>query len=201
MSREKMSLFLPAKINRLEDYERYSNTKAYLLQKSGSLTFFKDQKSEIHELAEKSGYADFNKFTEHRREWHNINRRIPLGYLSAIGVDFEVLDFVVNVDYQEFRRALKVPRYPQYFTIRLMPSIYQSVEIPEEIPENKAIEALQKLAAEKDRLCFINYQELLSILIKPDGQVTRNYFVPAAEISGDYWIPSLQARPDFAKDG
>lgn len=200
MSREKMSIFLPAKINRLEDYERYGKTKAYLMQKSGSLTFFKDQKPEIHKLAEKSGYADFNKFTEHRREWHDIKRRIPLGYLSAIGVDLEVLDFVVDVDYREFRQALKVPRYPQYFTIRLMPTIYQSVEIPEEIPENKAIEALQKLAAEKNRLCFINYQDILSIQIKPDGQVSRNYFVPAAEISGDYWIPNLQARPSFEKD-
>ena len=201
MSIEKMSLFLPAKINRLEDYERYSNTKAYPLQKTGSLTYFKDQKSEIHELAEKSGYANFNKFTEHRQEWHNIKRQIPLGYLSAIGADLEVLDFVVDVDYREFRQALKVPRYPQYFTIKHMPSIYQSVEIPEEITEEKAVEALKKLAARENKLCFINYQKLLSLQIKPDGKVTRNYFVPAAEISGDYWIPSLQARPSFAKDG
>ena len=66
-------------INRVEDYERFRNTKAYIKKKAGNVnSYFKNKTEEIQQLAELCGYNDFNKFIKHRKQWIELERRFLL---------------------------------------------------------------------------------------------------------------------------
>lgn len=175
-------------INSVEDYERFYHVKAYLKQKSGALTYFKDEVDDLKELAGQSGYKKFNKFIEHRKEWHEFTRRIPLSYLEAIDVKLDVLQFTVELDKKDFEKALKLRLHPEYFMINYSP-IPLSKSFPPDTSEEEAVNILREYCREKEKLCLINYPALKTIGVRPDGSVFTIYYEPEIKLTKDHVIP------------
>ncbi|MFW6230081.1 MAG: hypothetical protein ACOC4L_03770 [Halanaerobium sp.] len=183
--------FLSAKeINDIRNYERFYHTRAYLRKKSGRLTFFKDEKDQIEQLAENSGYKKFNKFIEHRKEWHQMKRKIPRKYIKAIGAKIRVLKFTVELDREEYEKVLQIPLYPEYATVRYHPGFYKSYKFPPETTEEEAVEIMKEYAQKEDKLCFINYPGIKTVGFKPDGDVYRIYNRPDIDVTKEYIIPA-----------
>ena len=189
MSKE-IPQFSARNMNKIDDYERFYNTKAYLKKKSGNLTFFKDETDEIMELANKSGYTKFNKFVEHRKEWHKMKRKIPLKYLEAIGVKVDVLELTIELDQKEYEDILKIPRFPKFAVIRMHPTYYKNYNLPEGISEKKAIELMEEYALREEKRCFINYPNIKMIGFRPDGSHYEIFYKPDIEIDEEYVYPT-----------
>ena len=185
--------FSAKKINKIDDYERYFHSKAYLMNKSGKLTYFKNEVDEIKELAKKSGYTKFNKFVKHRKEWYKMERKIPIKYLDSIGVKLDVLKFTIELDQKEFKEVLKLNFKPRYATVKLHPILYRSYELPPNISEEEAIEIIRNYAIKEGKRCFINYPDIKMITINHEGKVNKIYFKPDIKIESEYVYP--------AKDG
>ncbi len=181
-------------INKLDDYERFRNVKAYLLQKSGPISRAYADKAEVWELAESVGYKKYNKFLNHRQQWHDLTRKIPVKYLDAIDVDYEILDCTVELDKEEYERALKVPLYPRGFTIRYMACVYKTVEFPPDTTEYEAREIMSDYAQDKRRSCAINYPDIKTVLAEPDGNIRVVFYEPDINFDGGFMIAATDGR-------
>ena len=187
---DKRNPFLSARtINRTEDYQPFYHSKAYLKQKIGSLTYFKDQIPQLRKIAKKVGYQDFDQFIKHRKLWHNFAKKIPISYLAAIGVKLEVLEFTVELDQNDYQNALKTTFYSESYIIQTRP-ISLSKPLPKNTPESEAIKLVKKEAIKRNTSCVINYPFLKTIFIDSDGSITTAYYQPEIKIEGGYVIPS-----------
>jgi len=178
----------PRTINKTEDYQPFYHSKAYLNKKVGSLTYFKDQIPQLRKITEKVGYKDFNQFIKHRKLWHNFKKKIPISYLEEIGVKLDVLKFTVELDQNDYQKALETPLYPASYIIQTRP-IPLTKKLPENIPEAEAVELVRKEAILKNKSCVIYYPFLKTIFIDCDGSVTTAYYQPEIKIEGGYVIP------------
>jgi len=181
-------------INKLEDYERFRNLKSYLLQKAGSINRAYVEKEEIWKLAGAVGYSKYNKFLNHREQWHELVRKIPVSYLDIIGVDYDVLDFTVELDQKDYQSALQIPLYPKGFIVRHMSCFYRTVEFLPDTPENQAIEIVQEYARKEGKKCAINYADIKTILVGTEGQVNTCYYEPNINFVGGYMIASSDGQ-------
>ncbi len=193
---KEIPFFSVEEINEIKDYNRFYYTKAYLKQKSGDLTFFKNQTGDIKKLAIKSGYKNFNKFIQHRKEWHILERKIPLAYLKAIGVDLDVLEFTTELDKEAYEKVLSIPLYPKYFMLKITP-LAVSKPFPPGLSENEAIEYLKDFAYGK-KLCLIHYPSIKTIGVRPDRSTFTSYYEPGIKITREYAIPTYSG-PDIGK--
>ena len=175
-------------INKIEDYQPFYHSKAYLKQKVGSLTYFKDQIPKIRKLAKKVGYKDLNQFIKHRKLWHDFAKKIPISYLEEIDVKLDVLKFTIELDQNDYQKALEIPLYPKSYTIQTRPLPF-SKPLPENIPEAEAVELVRKEAIIENKSCVINYPSLKLIFIDTDGSVSKAYYQPEIKIEGGYVIP------------
>ena len=172
--------FLSAReINKAEDYERLFHTKNYIRQNSKKIKDSRKPTEELLNLMKASNYSKFQKFREHRYLWDNCKKDIPLSYLKAIGINLEILKFAVELDIEEYERALEIAHYPKYFTIRRMACVYQSIKIPDGFSESRAIE----FAKEYKSNCCIVIEEFKSIFIEPNGNVKYYYYRPEVKIN------------------
>lgn len=176
-------------INKVEDYIPFYNSKIYLKQKSGSLKYFENQISQIKKIAEKVGYKDFNQFIKHRKLWHDFQKKIPISYLKAIGVKLEVLEFTVELDQNDYQKALEIPLYSKSYIIQTRP-FPLTRRLPQRTSEAKAIELVRKEAILKNKSCVIDYPLLKKILIESDGSVKTTFYRPDIKIEGEYVIPT-----------
>lgn len=188
--------FSATDVNKIEDYERFSNTKAYLKKKSGRLIFFKDQTDEIREMAENCGYKKFNKFVEHRKEWHELKRKIPLSYLEEIGARLDVIEFTVELDQEEFEQALNLTFSPDYFTVRMMPSVYINRKLPPGLTEKKAVEYVEEYSKKEKRICWIKISNIKTTWIYPEENKDKlvTYYKPGFTVENNFFIPALSGR-------
>lgn len=176
---QEIPFFSIRSVNKVEDYERFRHCKAYLKIRSGEYTNEKG-------LMVECGYSvknSLNKFRHHRNEWNDLARRIPLKYLSAIGVEMETLNFTLELDCEEFDRALEIPFYPRIVGFRVMAAVFSQFELPENTPEREAIEVSKRFAREKGFHSFIPVRDLRTIYIEPDGSVFTDYYRPCLEIT------------------
>jgi hypothetical protein len=174
--------FSVREINKVEDYKRFLHCKTYVSSKSAERT---DEKT----LMAECGYSvknSLNKFRIHRNEWNNLERRIPLKYLSAIEVEIETLKFTLELDCEEFDRALEIPYYPRVVGFRVMAAVFSQFELEENTPEREAIEVTKRFAREKGFRSFIPVRDLKTIWVEPDGTVFTSYYRPCLEITKTY---------------
>lgn len=189
MSNQSVIPFLSAReINSLDDFIRFRHTKSFISQKSSQVKDSRRQTPGLIELMKMCGYASFQKFREHRQEWDLLERKVPLVYLGAIGADIESIMHTVCIDQQEYDMAFKVPLFPRFAVVRLMAAVYQNIEFPAGADEDKAVNILKEYSREKGLRCCINYPDLKTIRIEPDGNVFYSYYRPAVEISGKWAI-------------
>lgn len=164
--------FSARQINLIQDYQRFRNTKSYISSRSSRF-------ETTRELMEKSGYAKLNKFRSHRKEFDDMSRDIPLGYLEAIGINSATFRFCNELDYEEFESARNIEvLYPEYGTVRYMACVYSSVKFPSKLTEDMAVEYLQDHYGSKGFICWINYPDFKTVLIKPGENAKRFYYPP-----------------------
>ena len=166
--------------NRLDDYIRFRHTKAYIRGKSLLHPSSKEIMASI-------GYRTLRKFTVHRKEWDELTGRIPVKYFSAIGVDLEVLRFTLELDQQEFDLALELPFSPKSYGIRLMPTVYHTMDFPSQTTEEQAIVILKDYSKNTRTYCFITVPDIKSVWVQPDGAVLTTLYRPELEI-GKEWV-------------
>ncbi|MGD0724349.1 MAG: hypothetical protein ABSB63_02175 [Spirochaetia bacterium] len=193
MKWKEIPFFSVQQINRVEDYVRFRHCKAYLKGKS-------DECKDENVLRVECGYSLKNsviKFRHHRKEWDNLERKIPLKYLSEIGVDLDTLKFTVELDQEEFDRALEIPFYPRIVGFRVMAAVFSQFELPENTSEREAIEVTKRFAREKGFRSFIPARDLKTIYVEPNGAVFIDYYRPSLEITETH----VQASSDGSTVG
>jgi hypothetical protein len=171
-------------VNQIEDYERFYHLKTYIKCKSDRYKDTGRKKNPvIVELVKKSGYSKYQKFREHRKDWNNIKRDIPILYLKSIGVDLEVIEDLVKVDLEEFEKVLEIPLFPTCGVIRYMACVYGTKEFESGTTEEEAIEILKEFTSIKRIRCCINYPYLKTIFVEPNGDVFYHYYRPSVKFT------------------
>ena len=195
MSKE-INILSADKTNKLEGYNRFSHTKDYLKQKTDLPIdhYYKNQTDEINLLAEKCGYSKFNRFLEYRKDWHQLERKIPLTYLNEIEVELKTLEFTAELDLAEYKKVLEIKRIPKYYTIRMHPAFYKTEVFKDLFTEEEAIEYVKEYAIKEERICFIQYPSIKTITIHPDGKVDEIYHEPGIHITDKYLIPTVAGK-------
>lgn len=187
--------FLSAKeINNIENYNRFYHTKAYIKQKSEVFIDNRNYKEQTKSLMAASGYNDLVKFRKHRINWNNLERSIPLKYLEAIDADLNTLKFTVELDQQEYDRALEIKLFPKSAVIRIMAAVYSDLKFPENTPETEAIEIAKRFFEEKNLMGCINFPDIKTIWIEPNGVVKKTYYRPSIKITNTLLIPSNNGK-------
>ena len=162
--------FLSSKNNKVEGYHKFFHTKTYLKQKAANYPMIK-WKEWAPKLAEQVGYRKIQKFLNHMEEWNRVERKVPLAYLKAIGVDMDTLDFTLELDREDFKRVSEGPFYPRRGSIRFHPAYYKSIEFPEGIDEDEGVEILRGICVEKGLRGFIELYPVKTIGVRVDGSV------------------------------
>jgi hypothetical protein len=181
---KRIPIFSVPQANLLEGYIRFRHTKAYIRNKSA-----------LHpskEIMASIGYRALHKLTVHRREWDELTRRIPVKYLSAIGVDLDVLRFTLELDQQEFDLALELPVFPKSYGVRLMPTVYRTMDFPSKTTEERAILILKDYSKTSQVYCFITVADLKSVWVQPDGAVFTVFYRPELEID-KAWVNASES--------
>ncbi|NCN11159.1 MAG: hypothetical protein GW938_15075 [Leptospira sp.] len=164
--------FSAIEVNKIDDYVRYRNLKLYIQSKSSQHVTSK-------ELMALTGYAKFDKFRMHQFEFDYCYRDIPLEYLKAINADINTLKFCLELDKQEFDKAIKLTvLYPKFASIRLMSAIYNTKSFPEGTIESEAIKILQDFCKQTNKKCMINFPDLKTIMISEHGEKVETICYP-----------------------
>ena len=190
MKKQPITFFSVRNINKLDEYTRFFHTRQYIHQKSAHFPDEKTTVSAMKKMMEFCGYSKFNKFKMQRKEWDMLIRNIPLSYFEYVGIDREILLFTLELDYQEYEQVLDIPLYPRFAVIRIMAAFYQERKFPENTPETAAIEVLKEFSKEKSKRCCINYPELKTIFVEPDGTVNVVHYPPAIKFKRKWAIPA-----------
>ncbi len=168
-------------INTIGEYERFRHTKAYVKQKSAACL-------DRHDVMRKAGYVHFEKFTQHRKEFDNLNRNIPLKYLDAVAADRDTIGFCSELDMQEFLYTKDtIDLYPEYATVRIYFCIHQSIAFPPGTPEKDAVEIVRDYTHENRIRACINYVGLKTIAVEPDGRVNEIWYPPTVRFT-KFWM-------------
>lgn len=163
--------------NLKEGYGYCRHVKGYLFQQ------FQQCGKDNKELAAATGYANINKFQDHRLQWHGLSKPIPRKYLEAINVDINTLSVMLNMDRIDFDAAISLPRYYEWCTVRIMPAIYSKYSFGETVPEERAIKLMKAYAARINKKCMINLPGLCGTMVEPDGSVHRWNYYPKFDVT------------------
>ena len=170
-------------LEKLSDYERFFHTKAYIKSKSESVT-------DDRRLMRRSGYACLRKFRFHRKAWDNLERPVPRKYLEAIGVDIETLKFTVELDTEEYQKALQLPLSPEIAQLRVMPTLFNTFRLPDGVTEEEAVVLLKRLSRKTGKYGFINHEKIKTTFAQPDGFVFTKFYKPLLRVANDMVIAS-----------
>jgi len=170
-------------LEKLSDYERFFHTKAYIKSKSNA---FEDNK----DLMRSCGYSNLRKFRFHRKAWDDLERPVPRKYLRAIGVNIDTLKFTIELDTEEYDKALQFPLSPAKALLRVMPAVFSTVQFPEGVTEEEAVCLLKGLSRKTGKYGFINYEKIKTTFAQPDGFVFTKFYKPLLRVTSDMVIAS-----------
>ena len=165
----------------MEGYEYCECARQYLLERLN--TSHKDEK----DIAATIGYGDFGKFRRHQDAWHALERPIPRRYLAAIGADVDILRGALERDLVNFQMEEAMPRSPVAYTVRIAPTVYQTRFFEGSIPEEEAMRRVKAIAAESGFSCRIDYYQIMTVGIEPDGKVSKTYYRPTMKVTNN-WV-------------
>jgi hypothetical protein len=166
--------------NDTRGYEFCFNTKAYLNQRRRACEL------DDATIAERTGYRNFNKFLRKRELWHAMKMPFPRSYLNVIGVDWKVLEYIVELDQDAFYSEFEKPQLPVRFTVRYFAALYGSRELGDCESEEEAIAIVKEFSRESGFRCCINYPQLKTIFIEPDGSINTILYKPTIIITRDH---------------
>lgn len=174
-------------LEKLSDYQRFFHTKSYIQSKSRA---YKDETK----LAEVCGYRNLTRFRFHRMEWDNLERPVPTKYLAEIEVDLNTLRFTVELDGEEYEKALDLPFFPKQAIIRLAARRFSTFNFVDGTSEQQAIAVLKDVSKKSHMFCLINVDEIKTVFVQPDGFSFTKYYSPIIEIRKDYVTASKEGQ-------
>ncbi len=191
------SVFLAGqKVEQHHDYQPYFHIRGYLRHK------YQQSGKTVSELAQACGYRKLEKFKRHLEAWLKAEKPVPGKFLGAIGVEPEMLCKVQVLDFDSWEEAVKSVRVPQCFSARLMPAVWQSVPLPENLTEAQTVTYVKDYALLRSHQCLINYSGLRVTWVWPDGTVSRRYSWPSIEYKNRLVYFKLgSAQPDTTQPG
>jgi hypothetical protein len=134
------------------------------------------------------GYAKFNKFKEHRKDFDALARNLPLSYLHAIGIDMDTLEQRFDEDMEEFNYSRDhLSLYASCATIYYGSFFYRTIQFPKILPEKDAIEAAREYFMEKKLRGFILFMGFKMVWIDQNGRVSTFYYPPDYAITR-HWL-------------
>jgi hypothetical protein len=137
------------------------------------------KREKLKGLCQLVGYANYDKFLRRLELWKTLLSWMPRTYCDAIGVDYHVLDFVAELDVQEYQNALNSNFPISNYVVRVMAAIYAPVRLPYEMTEPEAIEHIRSFQQTQKQLqCCINLTGLKTTYVGLNGEVTCHYFPP-----------------------
>ena len=194
-------------ILRLEDYERFYHTKRYLQSlapgdgdaDSGMGTVSANDApvpdaANLLRISMVSGCGSISEFLEKKKAWDTLQKKIPLDYLEYLEIDWSLVTHSLELDGEEYRTALKIPRYPKTVFIRLLEEVFISEPLPGGLSEKEALAFIQYNIGENHLYHCINYPELLTIFIEPDGRAVTAYYPPEIVFTRKYAEPKPDGR-------
>ena len=99
--------------NVIYGYERFRYTKQYIKCLSPiSNTHYKlsvSDKKLLLEMAKSCGFSDIEKFLQQKKVWDEIRGEIPIAYFQYLGVDQKILNFMLELDNEDYERILQQP--------------------------------------------------------------------------------------------
>jgi len=166
---------------------------AYIRQKTilsdSDFKFMPKEKRQLQAMMSALGFSKMDTFIDVKNEWDDLQRRIPLQYFDYINIDREILDYTLQLDLDEYHEILERPRFPKYAIGRIMAAIYTNKRIPDGLTEKEAIDYLFDFMKKKRFRCCINYPELMTIYLEPDGRTNTVYYPPLLRITENCAIP------------
>lgn len=183
-----MKLSSPLLMGKISDYVPYRNTKAYIAQKSALIRDpgFKnsfDENETLSELMRLCSFTRPDRFRAERRRWDSLESPVPLKYFSAIGVSLSVLNFTVELDQDEFDRALESLPYPDHFIIRLSQASFVRYSIPEQIYDSEKEQFVAAFSEESGLECRMHFGEMKSFIVHPGGRSETVLYLPVFSVS------------------
>jgi hypothetical protein len=151
----------------------------------------------LPEIMETLGYKDKPKLLRRISQWLNLEGKIPLKFLSAIGITKDDLLWFLEFDKTDFYEALKNANRPKDFRYKIMPCVYAKEDFPIGTPEEAAIEYVRAFMKNQPEYiqkhgASIIYPDLKSIYIEHDGSVRVTYYVPEVVFKQGYVIFKTQ---------
>ena len=183
--------FAQRKFNSVADYTRYRNTRAYIDQKYRHFVDgpeFGSEKEALKSLCSALGYKNFNKLNRRLTEWHSLTKAVPVEYFKLIDLSERVLNFVVELDSEEYEYALATPVEMQHFLVRYLPTAYEEVTMPPTTDETEAINYIQAYQKERPFPCIINITDIKTIHIPHDGEIKHFYYYPEVKKVDNHYI-------------
>ena len=96
----------------------------------------------------------------------------------------DVLEYVLELDREEFEYALSLPVYSNYFVVRYMPTGYGPVNLPVGTTEAEAIEIVQAFQEHHRLRCCIKIRQIRTMFFEPDAGFSIVAYPPVLKKRG-----------------
>ncbi len=174
-----MAAVLKDELKSVEDYIPYFHTRQYMKRR------YRECNLSESALMKSAGYATPDLFLHHQEEWLRCEGSIPAGYLEAIGVDFRVLEFVLDLDRELYDTALSLPLQVASYGVRTEDLVTQIRTFGSFIDYERALQLIRGFSEKQPFQFFINipgirYSEVSrmegerEILYRPSMVITRS---------------------------
>jgi len=134
------------------------------------------------DLAKKMGYKNLNKGTRRIIDLERegiVHSEVLEKIAAALNLDRNHINALINKDRQEqeeeFEKYLSEPVRP-YYILRIIPTIYQSYDIPINFPtEEQIINYVAEIAKEKQKQALLRLSRRENVSINEKGEVTGKF--------------------------
>ena len=164
-------------------YERLRMVRRYLKWVDDACT------EPLPRLAQACGYRNVNKFQRRRSEWARGAKAIPIAWIDAIGVDRHALEAALDVDQQNYDRAMAALSLPRHWIVRLLPAVYVTYPLAEDISTYAAWQHVQEAVDGKPELrAYLHWPGLTTTCFRDGRPPATTYYRPEIRGGG---IPQL----------
>lgn len=198
----------PYQLAEHSDYIPFRNCLAYIKEKAEVIPYNSggntEKKKRILAIMNDVGMKNYNKFKRRREEWDKLNGRIPLSYFDSIGVEINVLNQCLELDNEEYKKALSFERKIYHVGVGYFMA-GGTKEIPEEYREEQAaIEFMHNDLLKGDtryRSASISFHNIVSHKFRRgEGYTGSTFFYPSFKIEGGHLIAVRDGQVRFIRE-
>ena len=110
MNNSPLTLLTPDFFQKNTDYIPYNHCRQYVSKLSSVIPYSGAGKADRLRLMDKIGMKNYSKFHRNRFEWDKLKKKIPLDYLKEVGVDWKVMEYCLQLDYEAYKEEISKER-------------------------------------------------------------------------------------------